>query len=97
MVNPRFLKPLDTTLICSWASRTGAVLTVEDGAVLGGFGSAVAQLLQEQEVYVPVKMLGFGDTFVDQGPQALLWHQAGLDAAGIASTAVAFLEKCRLR
>ena len=97
VVNPRFLKPLDTTLICSWASRTGAVLTVEDGAVLGGFGSAVAQLLQEQEVYVPVKMLGFGDTFVDQGPQALLWHQAGLDAAGIASTAVAFLEKCRLR
>ena len=97
VVNPRFLKPLDATLICSWASRTGAVLTVEDGTVLGGFGSAVAQLLQEQEVYIPVKMLGFGDAFVDQGPQALLWHQAGLDAAGIASAAEAFLEKCRLR
>lgn len=94
LINPRFLKPLDSSLICSWAERTGAVLTVEDGCLLGGFGSAILQLLQEQGVYVPVKILGYGDAFVEQGSQSLLWHKAGLDAEGIAGASANFLRAC---
>ena len=93
VINPRFLKPLDEDLICSWAARTGAVLTVEDGCILGGFGSAVMQVLQAQGLCVPVKTLGYADAFQDQGPQSLLWREAGLDAAGIAESAVGFLRK----
>ncbi len=95
VINPRFLKPLDASLICAWASKTRAVLTIEDGTVLGGFGSAILQLLQEHAVYVPVKTLGYGDSFIDQGPQSVLWRQAGLDKAGIASNAVSFLHQHR--
>lgn len=94
LINPRFLKPLDSDLICSWAERTGAVLTVEDGCLLGGFGSAILQLLQEQGVYVPVRILGYGDAFVEQGSQSLLWHKAGLDEEGIAGAAADFLRAC---
>ena len=93
VINPRFLKPLDEELICTWAARTGAVLTVEDGCILGGFGSAVMQTLQAQGLCVPVKTLGYADVFQDQGPQSLLWREAGLDAAGIAANAVEFLGK----
>ena len=95
VINPRFLKPLDASLICSWASQTKVVLTIEDGCVLGGFGSAVVQLLQEQGVHVPVKTLGYGDAFVEQGPQPILWQLAGLDADGIADSTISFLEKSR--
>ena len=91
VINPRFLKPLDEELICTWAARTGAVLTVEDGCILGGFGSAVMQTLQAQGLCVPVKTLGYADVFQDQGPQSLLWREAGLDAGGIAANAVEFL------
>lgn len=93
VINPRFLKPLDEELICSWAARTGAVLTVEDGCILGGFGSAIMQVLQAQGLCVPVKTLGYTDAFQEQGPQSLLWREAGLDAAGIAESAVGFLRK----
>ena len=93
VINPRFLKPLDEELICTWAARTGAVLTVEDGCILGGFGSAVMQTLQAQGLCVPVKTLGYADAFQDQGPQSLLWREAGLDAGGIAANAVEFLGK----
>ncbi|MDO5673534.1 MAG: 1-deoxy-D-xylulose-5-phosphate synthase [bacterium] len=93
VINPRFLKPLDASLICTWACKTGAVLTVEDGTALGGFGSAVLQLLQEHEIYVPVKTLGYGDAFIDQGPQQVLWQEAGLDSAGIVGSAVSLLRK----
>lgn len=93
VINPRFLKPLDASLICTWAGKTGAVLTVEDGTALGGFGSAVLQLLQEHEIYVPVKTLGYGDAFIDQGPQQVLWQEAGLDSAGIVGSAVSLLRK----
>ena len=94
VINPRFLKPLDTALICSWASRTKAVLTVEDGCILGGFGSAIIQLLQEQGLFLPVKILGYSDAFIEQGPQSLLWQQAGLDSEGIVKAATAFLRAC---
>lgn len=83
VVNPRFLKPLDSQLIADWATKTGRVVTIEDNSVLGGFGSGVLQLLNEHRLHLPVRILGYSDSFVEHGPQATLWHNAGIDADGI--------------
>ncbi len=83
VINPRFLKPLDNELITTWAAQTGRVVTIEDNNVLGGFGSAVLQLLNERGLHLPVRILGYGDTFIEHGPQATLWNNAGIDADGI--------------
>jgi len=87
VINPRFLKPLDAGLITKWASQTGKIVTIEDNAVQGGFGSAVLELLHQNGLCLPVTMLGFGDQFVEHGPQSVLWHNAGIDSEGIASAA----------
>jgi 1-deoxy-D-xylulose-5-phosphate synthase len=86
VINPRFLKPLDSELITAWASQTGRVVTIEDNSALGGFGSSVLQLLNEQGLHLPVTILGYGDTFIEHGPQATLWRNAGIDADGIVAS-----------
>ena len=83
VINPRFLKPLDEVTLCTWAAQTGFVLTVEDNCVQGGFGSAVLQMLHENGLQIQVKCLGYGDLFVEQGDQSILWQKAGIDADGI--------------
>jgi 1-deoxy-D-xylulose-5-phosphate synthase len=84
VVNSRFLKPLDGTLLCDWAKRTGKVLTVEENVLQGGFGSAVLELFQERGLFsIQVKRLGIPDTFIEHGPQTLLREKYGIDAKGI--------------
>ncbi len=85
VINARFAKPLDTELILDAARRTKRLLTVEENALAGGFGSAVMQLLQSSGVLdVSVKCLGLPDVFVEHGSQSLLRASFDLDAAGIA-------------
>jgi len=93
VINPRFIKPLDAGLISTWAERCGRVLTVEDNARKGGFGSAVAQLLHELHLTLPVRILGYGDTFIEQAPQQVLWKDAGIDAAGIIKAALELMQQ----
>lgn len=94
VVNARFVKPLDSELILGWARRTGHVVTVEENALQGGFGSALLELLQEEKVTgVKVKRIGIPDRFIEQGSQAQLRSDLGLDAAGIAATVEAFLSR----
>ncbi len=84
VINIRFLKPLDGDLICDWAMRTGRVLTVEENVLMGGFGSAVLELLQERTLFhIPIKRLGIPDRFIEHGPQALLREKYGIDELGI--------------
>lgn len=84
VANARFVKPLDRALILELAA-SGRLFTVEENAVQGGFGSAVLELLEEEEVTgVPVVRLGYPDSFVEQGEQSELLSRYGLDAAGIA-------------
>ena len=83
VINPRFIKPLDNELIGKWAQTCGRVVTVEDNVKKGGFGSAVLQMLHELHLTLPVRTLGYGNKFIDQAPQKLLWKDAGIDAAGI--------------
>ena len=65
VINARFVKPLDTELILPLARRIGKVVTLEEGCVMGGFGSAVAEALLDNDVVVPVKRFGVPDKLVD--------------------------------
>ncbi|MFP4099739.1 1-deoxy-D-xylulose-5-phosphate synthase [Coleofasciculus sp.] len=65
VVNARFVKPLDTELILPLAQRIGKVVTLEEGCLMGGFGSAVAEALSDHNVLVPVKRFGVPDKLVD--------------------------------
>lgn len=65
VVNARFVKPLDTELILPLAQRIGKVVTMEEGCLMGGFGSAVTEALMDNDVLVPVLRLGVPDKLVD--------------------------------
>ena len=85
VVNARFAKPLDAALVRRLASRVPNLVTVEENALSGGFGSAVLRLLQESGLgHVRVKNLGIPDEFVEHGTQVLLRAKYSLDAEGIA-------------
>ncbi len=84
LINARFVKPLDEELILEWASRTGRVVTLEENASIGGFGSAVLELLASRDVQVPVLTLGLPDRFVSHGSQEELRRELGLDGESVA-------------
>ncbi|MDJ0598792.1 MAG: 1-deoxy-D-xylulose-5-phosphate synthase [Crocosphaera sp.] len=65
VINARFVKPLDTELIVPLAQRIGKVVTLEEGCLMGGFGSAVAEAFLDHDVVVPVKRFGVPDKLVD--------------------------------
>lgn len=87
VINARFVKPLDETLILDWARRTGAVVTLEEGVVAGGFGSAVLELLAREDLRLPVKTLGIPDRFFDHASQSSLRTQAGLSLEHVVDAA----------
>jgi len=94
VVNARFAKPLDSELIIDLASRIKRIVTVEEDALSGGFGSSVADLLQKSGIIsAQVKSIGIPDEFVEQGSQAVLCSKYGLDAKGIAQQVLALLGK----
>jgi len=85
VVNARFAKPLDSELILGLANRIKRMVTVEENALSGGFGSCVVDLLQKSGISdVQVKSIGLPDEFIKQGAQAVLRSKYGLDAKGIA-------------
>jgi 1-deoxy-D-xylulose-5-phosphate synthase len=83
VVNMRWAKPLDTALLLEVAARHQALVTVEEGAVMGGAGSAVSEALQAAGVVKPILQLGLRDEFTVHGDPAKLLALQGLDAAGI--------------
>ncbi|MEW6602673.1 MAG: 1-deoxy-D-xylulose-5-phosphate synthase [Nitrospirota bacterium] len=94
VVNARFVKPLDSELICYLAKEIGYILTVEENAVSGGFGSAVLEELAACGVSgMKFKILGIPDRFIEHGTQALLREQLGLDAEGIARSVLVLVGK----
>ncbi|MEO9102360.1 MAG: 1-deoxy-D-xylulose-5-phosphate synthase [Burkholderiaceae bacterium] len=83
VINMRWAKPLDEALLLKVAGEHDALVTVEEGAVMGGAGSAVGEVLAAAGVTMPLLQLGLPDRFIEHGdPQALL-AGIGLDAAGI--------------
>ncbi len=93
VINPRFIKPLDNELIGTLAEQTGAVVTIEDNVKKGGFGSAVLQMLAELHINIPVRLLGYGNTFIEHATQQILWKNAGIDTAGIINGALEVLKQ----
>ncbi len=83
LVNMRWVKPLDTELLLEVAARHEALVTVEEGCLMGGAGSAVGEALQAAGVVKPLLQLGLPDTFIEHGDPALLLALHGLDTAGI--------------
>ncbi len=93
VVNARFVKPLDTELILGVALRTGRIITVEENALQGGFGSAVLELLYDNNLQnVKVRRLGLPDHYIEQGSQAQLRKDVGIDAEGITTAALEFMK-----
>jgi 1-deoxy-D-xylulose-5-phosphate synthase len=86
VVDPIFLKPLDKELLVAEAARTGFVVTIEENALQGGFGSAVLELFCDEGLNVPVTRIGLPDRFIEQGSQAELRARCGLDVQGIVAT-----------
>ena len=83
VVNMRWAKPLDVALLLQVAAQHEALVTLEEGAVMGGAGSAVGEALQAAGVLKPVLQLGLPDLFIEHGDPARLLALQGLDAAGI--------------
>ena len=65
VVNARFVKPIDQKLIIPLANRIKKVVTMEEGTLIGGFGSAVIELLNDNEINIPVYRIGIPDVLVD--------------------------------
>jgi 1-deoxy-D-xylulose-5-phosphate synthase len=94
VVNARFVKPLDRELILAVARECGVIVTVEENALQGGFGSAVMELLSDERITgLKVRRIGIPDRFIEHGTQAELRKMLGLDADGIAQTVKAVLNR----
>jgi 1-deoxy-D-xylulose-5-phosphate synthase len=83
VVNARFVKPLDMELIAPLAQRIGKVATLEEGCLMGGFGSAVAEAFLDQNILVPVKRFGVPDILVDHAKPDESFVSLGLTASQI--------------
>lgn len=83
VVDMRFVKPIDAELILELARNHEAFVSIEEGAVMGGAGSAVQECLNAHGVLVPMLQLGLPDRFIDHGDQAAILSSLGLDAPGI--------------
>lgn len=98
VVNARFVKPLDESLIYSLAQRIKRIITVEDNSLAGGFGSAVLEFLQRAGLHdVTVRCLGIPDLFVEHGSQQELRERYGLSKSGIMNAALLLMERTFVR
>ena len=81
----RFIKPLDTELLDDVFKKYKSIVTVEDGSLSGGFGSAVLEYMADSGVSLPMKRIGIPDNFIEHGSPAELYHMLGMDVEGIAN------------
>jgi 1-deoxy-D-xylulose-5-phosphate synthase len=91
VVNPRFAKPVDAACIATYADRCELLITMEDHALAGGFGSAVLEALNAIDSDVPVLRLGWPDHFIEHGKPEDLRAKYGLTAAAALERTRAFL------
>jgi 1-deoxy-D-xylulose-5-phosphate synthase len=86
VVNARFVKPLDTELILPLAKKIKRVVTLEEGCLMGGFGSAVAEALLDADIVVPVKRIGVPDILVEHAEPNESKAELGLTTSQMADT-----------
>jgi 1-deoxy-D-xylulose-5-phosphate synthase len=85
VLNMRFIKPIDEALILEIAARHTAIVTIEENAVQGGAGSAVAEVLAAEGVNVPLMQIGIPDRFIEHGSRETCLAAAGLDTASLSA------------
>ncbi|MFM9909950.1 MAG: 1-deoxy-D-xylulose-5-phosphate synthase [Chitinophagaceae bacterium] len=88
----RFVKPLDEKLLHEVFTKYNKVVTVEDGTIVGGFGSAILEFMAEHNYKADLKIMGIPDRIVEHGTPKQLYNEIGLDANGIANTVREFLQ-----
>lgn len=91
LADMRFVKPLDEALIAQLADSHELLVTIEENAIQGGAGSAVAEYLQKIGKFSPLQMLGIPDHFIPQSTQQEAYAELGLDANGIEQAILARL------
>ncbi|HGO9496608.1 TPA: 1-deoxy-D-xylulose-5-phosphate synthase [Aeromonas veronii] len=92
LVDMRFVKPMDESLVLSLAASHDHFVTIEDNAIMGGAGSAVNELLMRSKQCKPVLNLGLPDRFVEQGTQQEIYALLGLDDTGIQRSIESWLQ-----
>ena len=97
VANMRFIKPLDAALVAELAASHDLVVTIEEGCVMGGAGSAVAEALAAAGIVKPLLQLGLPDQFIDHGDAQQLLAQCGLDGEGIVASVTQRLGKTEPR
>ena len=90
LINMRFIKPLDEALITQIAASHDYLITLEDSSVVGGAGSAVLELLNRDQIQVPLLRLGLDDFFPSQGSREQILEDYGLDPATLKSSIIEF-------
>jgi 1-deoxy-D-xylulose-5-phosphate synthase len=88
----RFVKPIDELLLHEVFRNFKKVITVEDGCIMGGMGSAVIEFMAQHGYAAQVKMLGIPDAFIEHGEQAELYAECGYDAPGMVEAAMKMVE-----
>ena len=89
----RYLKPLDEELLHEVGKKFNKIITIEDGVIHGGFGSAVLEFMADNGYLAQIKRLGIQDTFVEHGTPEELYQMLGLDTDGIATSILDFYGK----
>lgn len=89
----RFVKPLDENMLHEVFSKYDKVITVEDGAIQGGFGSAILEFMAANNYKAEIKILGIPDRLVEHGTPKQLYEEIGIDAGGIAKAVRESLSK----
>jgi len=93
VINPRFAKPIDHAAVAEFAGRCGLFVTLEDHVLAGGFGSAVMESLNAQELATPVVRVGWPDEFIEHGKPEALREKYGLTAEAALGKARPYLAK----
>lgn len=93
VVDMASLKPIDAALILESSAKTGAIVTAENHSIIGGLGSAVAEVLMDEGIGLPFKRVGVNDQFCEGGTTPYLMHKFGLDAPAIAEAARGVMRK----
>ena len=93
IINARFVKPIDENLILKYAGRIKNIITLEEGTVNGGFGSAVSELLNKNKIKPNLKIVGIPDNFIEHGKPDIQKKLAGIDKESIKRAITEMLNK----
>jgi 1-deoxy-D-xylulose-5-phosphate synthase len=89
----RFVKPIDKKLLTEVFKNFKIIVTIEDGVIQGGFGSAVLEFMVENNFSATVKLLGIPDKFIEHGSPEDLYRECGIDVKGITNSVIELIEK----